>query len=181
MVGFLNLPLSVQELAYMFVHFVYLDGVFVSVSGTHCFIWSVVVFVGSQCVWVELKVSVSASQEDGSNTVHVWSLYSTGNRGFQKTPGTCFLFKCLKENKHLTGKAGDFSLLASMTAVRASGPHASENRFFLKGRRTDNIDTVISLDSHRNDNIVPKKIQYSRFKIKKKKLINPRGTCYALL
>lgn len=117
---------SVQESASTFVGFVYLNSVFVSVSGTRCFISSVWVFVGSQCVWVELKVSVSASQRGGSNTVPIWSLDSTGNRRLQKTPGTCFPSKRLKKNKHLSGKAGDFSPLATMTSNRASGPHRPE-------------------------------------------------------
>lgn len=56
-------------------------------------------------------------------TLPVWSLDSTGNRCFQKSPVTCFLFKCLKKNKHLSGKAREFSLLASVTSNRASGPH----------------------------------------------------------
>lgn len=117
------LHLSLHESAYVFVRIVYPNDVFVSVSGTHCFIWSVWVFVGRRPVWVELKVSVSASQEDGFSTLPVWSLDSTGNRRFQKTPGTCFPFKRLKKNKYLTGNAGDFSLLASMTSNGASGSH----------------------------------------------------------
>lgn len=60
----------VQRSAYMFVHVAYPDSVFVSVSGTHRFIWSVVVFEGSQCVRTELKVSVSAAQENVSNRVN---------------------------------------------------------------------------------------------------------------
>lgn len=113
----------------MFVHFVNQNDVFVSVSGTHCFIWSGWVFVGSERVGVDLKVSVSASQKDGLYTVPVWSLDSTGNRRFLKTPGTCFLYKCLKKKQTPEKAVGDFSLLASMTSNRGlwtSSPYRSD-------------------------------------------------------
>lgn len=83
-------------------------------------------------------MSALAWQEARLNTVPVWFLDSTGNRHFQKTPGACFLFKRLKKNKHLSGKAGDFSLLASMTSNRASGPHRpAELTLTEKGREIE--------------------------------------------
>lgn len=124
-----SLHLSVHESAYMFVHFVNQNDVFVSVSGTHCLIWSGWVFVDSERVGVDLKVSVSAWQKDRLYTVPVWSQDSTGNRRFLKTPGTCFLYKCLKKKQTPEKAVGDFSLLASMTSNRGlwtSSPYRSD-------------------------------------------------------
>lgn len=59
-----------------------------------------------ECLWAvgvyesNLKCQCQHRRKIWFNTVPVWSLDSTGNRRFQKTPGTCFLCKHLKKNKH---------------------------------------------------------------------------------
>ena len=113
---------TLGESTYVFFHFVYPNSVFVSVSGTHV----------SSGLWECCGQSLCRSQTksvDVSIASTGWTLFPSGSWTPQETDVfrrhlvPVSSFKLLKKNKHLSRKAGDFSLQASMTSNWASGHH----------------------------------------------------------